>query len=244
MRRAPILAILAGCAPDESVALWGVVWDGPTGDSPSLPGAEVTVVDDAGEPLAAATTGEDGSFEVVVPGGYSVFVEVRRDGYATTTFPGVVGLADEQRIEDRAIYGLPVDVAEGLFSTFADCPVAAPQGGVVYGQVLIDGLADPITGGSPTVGTGIATVLGADEEARRDACYFDWSGTVYERKFSRTGPSGQFAVFDVQPGVQTIQVEYEVAPGVWMEQAYPVWIPDDPVVLSPWFPFLVPFPLL
>lgn len=261
MTRAPSLALLAGvalaagCTPDPSVSLWGIVWDGPgdptsddeasgeADDPRGLAGAEVTFLDDAGLPLTSTTTAEDGAFEVVLPGGYAVFVEVRKEGFATTTFPGVIGLQPEQRVEDHTIYAVPLEDAESLKAAFTECPGATGDGALVYGQVKIDGLADAVTGGSPSVGTGVATVWGASVEDRADACYFDWSGTRYERKFDRTGPSGRFAVFDVQPGLRTIEVEYEVAPDVWMEQAYPLWIPDDPVVVSPWFPFLVAFPL-
>lgn len=233
------LLLLSACEVPQDVILTGVVWNGPGDTAPSLPEAEVTVLDELGEPLGTTMADADGAFSLTVAGGDSVFVVIRRDGYATSSFPGVLGIG-EQRAEDHTLYAVPLEQVEAARATWAGCAGTGSAQGISYGDVRVFDLVDDVTGEHPSVGTATITVIAERESDDRAGCYLDAFGERYESRRTVTGPAGRFATFDLVPGLHRIQVDYT---GVgWSDQlSYPMWIPDDPVSVAPWFPLWVEF---
>jgi hypothetical protein len=56
-----------------------------------------------------------------------------------------------------------------------------------------------------------------------------------------TGDSGAFGVLGVPPGLHDLQLEAAVAAEITTAEVYPLWIPDRPDVVSPWYPAWLPF---
>ncbi|MCA9492875.1 MAG: hypothetical protein KC621_23245 [Myxococcales bacterium] len=233
------MLLLGACEIPQDVILTGVVWDGVGDTVTSLPDAEVTVLDALGEPLGSTTANAEGSFGLTVQGGDAAFVVIRRDGYATSSFPGVLGIG-EQRVEDHTLYALPLEQVEQERATYVGCPGADASTAISFGEVRIFDIVDDVTGEHPSVGTATITVIGERATDDRDACYLDAFGERWEPRRTATGPTGRFAAFDLAPGLHRIQVDYT---GVgWSDQlSYLMWIPDDPVSIAPWFPVWVEF---
>lgn len=233
------LAVL-GCT-DETVLLNGVVYESHDLLSPALAGAEIHVVDFDGTSLSTATADGGGRFETEVPGGIPVFVEVSAEGYSVTPFPGVIGLAPVQTVDDHALYGVSDAERADWLARFTGCPGADGDRAIVLGEMRIYGLEDPLTGESPTIGTGIVTVTDG-EQTEAAGCYFDPAGERYDPAAEVTGDSGAFAVFGVEPGLHDLQLEGAVSETLSASEVYPLWIPDRPNVVSPWYPAWLPFP--
>lgn len=233
------LAIL-GCA-EETVTLNGAVYESHSPLSAPLAEAEIRVVDFAGAPLGTAVADGEGYFEVVVPGGDAVFVEVTAEGYAVTPFPGVIGLDPVQSVEDHALYGVSDAERAAWITRFTGCPGADTDRAIVLGEMRLYGLVDPLTGGNPLIGTGKVRVSDG-EDGVASGCYLDPEGGVWDPEATVTGESGAFAIFGVDPGLYDLHLEGVVSETVSATQVYPLWIPDRPNVVSPWYPAWLPFP--
>jgi hypothetical protein len=225
-----MLIALFACQEPEPVVVEGVVWSAPGPTAPPLPGASVTFVDETGAVLDAVEANDDGAFRARVPAGLEIFAEIRGEGYATTTFPGVSGLQGTFRVEDHALYGMSLAERDAIVARFEGCPGADDVSGpLVVGEIRLYGLVDD-EGESPIVTTGVAAV-GASV-----ACYLDDDGVRYEPKTEETGDSGTFAVFGAGPGAGLLSIAYQPIEDTWALEEYRLWIPDDDDVVSPWYP--------
>lgn len=234
-----IWLVIAGCV-EETVALNGTVYESYEPLSAPLEDGELRIVDFAGEPLTTVHTSADGTFDAVVPAGISVFVEVSADGFAVTPFPGVIGFEPVQTVEDHALYGVSDAERADWLARYEGCPGADTDRAMVIGEMRLYGLTDPLTGGNPTIGTGTVTVADGDiEEAT--GCYLDEDGALYDPDAVFTGASGAFGVFGVEAGLHDFQLRGEMATDLSTTEVYPLWIPDRPNVVSPWFPAWLPF---
>jgi hypothetical protein len=220
---------LAACQDPEPVVVEGVVWSAQGPTAPPLPDASVTFVDETGVVLDAVEAGSDGVFRARVPAGLEVFAEIRAEGYATTTFPGVTGLEPTFTVEDHALYGVTVEARDAFVAQYEGCPGAADGGPIVMGEIRLYGLVDDL-GVSPIVTTGVAGV------GQVGGCYLDADGLRYEPKAAETGSSGVFAVFGAEPGVGVLDVAYQPFTDVWSVEDYRLWLPDEDGVVSPWYP--------
>ncbi len=232
-----IASMLSGCTPDPTTRVTGTIFEGRRDSDPPLGGADVVIVDSDGAELGAAIASADGSFDVQVPSGTNVFVEVRADGWQPGVFSGVVGLEEELAVDVRLYPYDPADIDE-LNTAFADCPGAGSPGGIVVGEIRLDGIVNEDTGEQIIVTTGSATVNGLEESF--DGCYFDHEGLAFDPTAEVTGLAGFFVVFGVPPGRYDLDVEYEYVSDAFVQQFYPLWIPEEGAV-SPWFPANVPF---
>jgi hypothetical protein len=228
---------LLGCS-ETVVTLQGTVYQSVDPVAPPLAQAELLVVDVEGVRLAEAVTDDDGKFELSVVGGDTVFVEITAEGYAVSTFPGVVGIQPVQVVEDGALYGVSEEVRAQVLAEFAGCPGTGEDQAIVLGELRLD-MVDAVTGGSPTINTGIAEVLKSGQSEWL-GCYLGEAG-VYDPEATWTGETGRFLVGGVEPGLYDLAVSAQIVEGVWTEASYPLWIPDRPHVVSPWYPAWVPF---
>ncbi|MEQ1565997.1 MAG: hypothetical protein ABMA64_10200 [Myxococcota bacterium] len=235
-----IALTLLGCEPPTTL-LTGAVYTSHDPLSDGLAGAEVAFVDEFGERLAGATTDGDGAFEVAVPSSESLFAVIRAEGYATSTFPGTIGIEARAEVADHALYGVSLEERERVLAMFAGCPGGAPDGPLVFGEIREYGIADPYTGESPTTSLGTADLQTG--EALTEGCYLDDEGGAFDPEADFTGASGQFAVFPGEAGLHDLVIRTLVGPDEYTVDVYPVWIEDEPAVVSPWWPAWASFPI-
>jgi hypothetical protein len=150
----------------------------------------------------------------------------------------VVGLEPIQVVEDGALYGVSEELRATVLAEFTGCPGTDQDTALVLGELRLD-MVDEVTGGSPTINTGIAEVLKSGETEWL-GCYLGDEG-VYDPEAAWTGSTGRFLVGGVEPGQYDLAVSAQIVEGVWTEASYPLWIPDRPHVVSPWYPAWVPF---
>jgi hypothetical protein len=231
--------IFAACADEDPVRLEGTVVEAHDSTAP-LSGASVAFVDEASAPLGSTTTDEYGEFTIDLPPGINVFVTIDAPGFVTSAFPGVIGILPTQRVEGYTLYGVSVEEHEALLATWAGCPGLSADGAIVVGEQRIFGLTDG-SGNSPSVNTGIATLFEVAGSAELHGCYLTDDGTAYDPEAEATGSSGAFLVAGADPGSWALEVEYLYAAGQWSTAVYPVWLPADGPIVSPWYPAWVPF---
>lgn len=218
------------------VTLQGTVYESVDPTAALLQDAEIRIINSDGA-LVTEAEAVDGHFEAIVPAGGVVFLEVTAPGYAVTTFTGIIGLQPVQPIEDGVLYGISETERSGILADFAGCPGVDNDQGLVIGEIHAQ-FIDPITGGSPSVGTGIAEVL-RNGESTWIGCYLDAEG-LYDPEAIWTGETGRFLVSDVEPGIYDLFLSAQISEGLWTEATYPLWIPDRSLAISPWYPAWVP----
>lgn len=237
----PLLLALLACAPDDTVVLKGSVYASRTSVS-TLSGATVTLFDYDGERLDRVQTDLTGRFVARVPAGTNLFARIEAQGYVASLFPGVTGLEQELSIEDGALYGVTTAEHLALLDTWAGCPGLEPDGMLVVGEVRVWGIADPVTGESPTTAQGVVESQPLKGRGT-EACYLDAETLVYDPAATRTGETGAFALAGLEPGIGDLAVSSEFATDAWVFEEYPLWVPpgDGPVV-APWYPAWVSWP--
>ncbi len=245
MNHAPIttaglLLSLWGCAP-PTVQLSGTIYASHALDSLPQEGAQLTVVDFDGEVLATAETNAQGRFSIELPEGTEIVAEIRGEGLATATFPGLSGLDPVAELADRTLFAVSLAEVEAERALFAGCPGAAEADSLLFGQMRLHGLVDPVTGENPVVSSGRVDVHSAAGE-QWSSCYLDPEGSAHDPTSAWTGLSGRFAVFDLSAGLHEIDARYELLEDYWLGELYPVWIPEqEEVVAIPAWPVFVPF---
>jgi hypothetical protein len=238
-----LFLLALGCA-ERLTVVNGVVFESRDPLSPGLGGASVEFVDEYGERLDRVTADADGAFQVTVPSAESVFVVISADGFATTTFPGSIGYAEQAQVEDHALYGVTLAEREAWLAQYAGCAGADdPVGAVVVGEIREYGITDPYTGESPTTSMGLAELYDGGEAPTWTGCYLDADGVAWDPEAELTGPAGQFAVFGVGPGFHDLVIQTLIGPDLWTVDVYPMWVPEGDDVVSPWFPAWASFPL-
>ena len=234
------LALLAaGCS--QSVRVSGTVFATHGFEAPPLADAEITVVSPPSTNVLATTvTGSDGSFILSLPPAIGVALEVRAEGYATTIFHGNSPFSGELAVLDHDVFGVTEAELAAERARFAGCEGADGPGAVVFGEVRVFGLVDPITGDSPLTSEGQVDVLAVgddgDVSATYGGCYLDEAGAAHDPTAEFTGESGRFAVFGVEPGLHELQAQWQAVPGEWIANYYPAWVPagEEQVVLPQW----------
>lgn len=232
---------MIGCAPEPAIRLHGVVWDGSGAAAFPLPQASLEVRAEDERLLGRTRSDADGAFSITLHETGTVFVIVRKDGYVPTTFPGVVGLTEDQPVEDHALYGVRSTSLAAEEARFAGCP-GVGEGGSVGGEVRVFGLEDPVTGEAPLVTSGKARLLPADGGDDLPACYLDAAGEAVDPDAFWTGDAGAFGLFGVPPGVYALELRFEMSEDLYDVSTYPVLVLDEPGSRSPWYPAWVEFP--
>ncbi|HHO51214.1 MAG TPA: carboxypeptidase regulatory-like domain-containing protein [Deltaproteobacteria bacterium] len=229
-----------GCT-QPMVQLSGTIYSSHEPSSPPQAGARVTVVDLEGGILDEAETDEGGRFSVLLPEGLEIIAEIRGEGLATATFPGISGIDPFAELEDRSLYAVSLEEVEAERARFLGCPGAEEPSALLFGEMRLHGLVDPETGENPTVNTGRIDVRSA-AGGQWSACYLDADGAAYDPEAPWTGDSGRFAVFGIGAGLHDIDARYEFFEGYWVGEIYAAWVPpEDEVVAIPGWPVLVPF---
>lgn len=237
-----MLVWLAACTSEPEVTLSGVVWAGPRDDDPPLGNVAVEIVSEDGSSLGRTRADADGVFSLVIHEQGTVFSVLRKDGWATTTFPGVIGAVPEQAIEPHALYAVSLDAVAAEEARFAGCP-GVGAGGSAGGELRVFGLEDPVTGEAPLVQTGKASLTPASSPRDElDACYLLDDGTAWDPEAYWTGASGTFGFFGLAPDTYDLDLRFELSDELVETASYPVYIPDDPVVRAPWYPAWIEFP--
>lgn len=229
-----------GCV-QPTVQLSGTVYSSHERTSPPQAGARITVVDFDGAVLDQAETDGSGQFTVVLPEGTEIVAEIRGEGLATATFPGISGLDPIAQLVDRSLYAVSLEEAEAERARFEGCPGAAESSTLLFGEMRLHGLVDPETGENPTVNTGRVDVHSV-EGGQWSACYLDADGALYDPGAPWTGDSGRFAVFGMDAGLHDLDARYELLDDYWLGELYPAWVPaQDELVAIPMWPVFVPF---
>jgi hypothetical protein len=174
-----------------------------------------------------------------------VFLVLRKDGYVTTSIPGVIGAAEQQTIETHAVYLVSEAGAEADDERFDGCAGVGDAGGVL-GEVRVSGLIDPITGQSPLSESSKVKLYPVDGVDRTGdgilACYLSDDGAVWDPEGFWTGAAGTFGIFGLAPGRYQLEVRIEFSAQLFDTVAYPVFIPDDSRARSPWYPAWIELP--
>lgn len=232
-----------GCA-EQVTLLEGTVFESHDPLSGGLGGAELRFLDEYGEALGHTTAADDGSFAVQLPSGESLFAVVSADGYATSVFPGAIGIETEAAVADHAIYGVSDAELDGWLAAWAGCPGTDGDGAVVLGEVREFGVVDPYTGESPTTNAASIEVRQTGDRSWA-GCYLDEDGVAWDPEALTTGKAGVFGVFGVEAGLSDLVIRTTVTPTAVQTDVYPVLVPDeaDARVVSPWFPAWATFPM-
>lgn len=229
-----MIFLLLACEPNlpTEVTLSGTVYDAPYLTGAVVPGESLRSLDELGATVATATSGDDGSFEVVVPAGAPFFLLLEGDGHPTTSFSGSAGFVDLPAGE--GIPWIATDAWEAeLRAAFVGCPTVAEGGTVVVGELrqAISGFAPWDLPVATTASVGITDsngrshvvcVLGEDDVAVE-------SGAV--------GSNGIFAAFGLPEGPMIIETRYTTEAGEPLSDLYRGYAPAEGV--APFFPLYV-----
>lgn len=208
----------------------------------------ITIYDQDGVAYATTSTDASGRFATVGPGGQTVFATVDGEGLATSSFTGITGAPNTGPLvvaldehQDSPLYGVLLTEVDELRATFAGCPGADGDGGLVFGEVRVIGITDPVTDEEPLVRTAVVSVLG-EAEQEFQACYLDDAGEVYDPAAGVTGDSGRFAIFGVPTGLWTLSVSFSAFVDSDVETFSQLFVPDADVAVVPREPSWVEFP--
>ncbi len=213
-----------------------------------LPEGTITIFDKEGVEYASTTTDLLGSFHTVGPASETIFATVDGADLATSSFTGVTGAANSGALvvrldehQDSPLYGVPMTDVQALHADFDGCPGADTEGGIVFGDVRVIGIVDPVTDQEPLVTTAQALLVG-ENEVELSACYLDDAGGGYDPAALVTGDTGRFAIFGVPPGAWKLTVSYSAFVNTTVETSYDLFMPDAAVAVVPREPVWVEFP--
>lgn len=219
-----IALTLLGCEDDKAHMVSGRVFDGPN-SGVSVSNVDIDVIDLSGETIATARADGRGTFSVEVPESTTFFLVLSKDGWVSTSFTGVVGLADV-RSPDGSLYLRDPAVQDDFLADFAHCPRAEGAGGTVDGLMRLYLLNNYESSQEmPILDEGFAWV--DTEEETVVGCYLpDEEGNPGEY----TGESGRLALLDLAPGVATLNIAYSQGADVNHVDLYPIYVPEGGVV--------------
>ncbi|MEN0068025.1 MAG: hypothetical protein AAGA48_38200 [Myxococcota bacterium] len=236
------LVVLATACTDDLVSLNGRITNGPLPENPGLVDGEIEILDyDSGQSLATAAVGADGEFEIELPGARSIVALVRSPNTVTTAFVGTAGFVDVT-LDEGTLYGLDPMVIEQWRSDFAGCPDVDSRI-FAFGIMEFVNLSGKEDGFSPIAGGGRAQVLKDGETFL--PCYLDPDKGTYDPKADRTGATGRFAIFGLEPGPALLDVVFEWAPDSFDAPGIiNIWVPEgDEEVVVPYLPLRLQFPI-
>lgn len=213
-----LLLALLGCrSPDEPIR--GVIRLGPGVNAEPAAGVGVSILDRERILYDKGETGADGSFEVLGPRGETIYAEIGGQGMVRAGFVGAVGQGPFD-VPDGELFAWEVDRMDDLRARFGDCGV--PDGPVIHGEIRLFGAGGPSD--APLMPTGFARLLTDGDPI--EACYLDAVGETWEPEATLTGPTAQYAIFGVEPGIHTLQYGYYLD-DFPVEHAIEVYVPDQ-----------------
>jgi len=240
-----IALLFAACTlePSDTVMI-GAVYSAHT-DGVPVANATVETRNEMGEPLAIATTDNDGMFEVQLPSTQMFFVTVSGDDYVPTSYAGIAG-TDALLLNEGELWLRSETKLDNIRQEFSDCDGFDTAGGVIEGEVrLLVVLQDDLES-LPLVTTALLVAYDSNGIAH-SACYLpedeDPGGDTKETEESNaqvTGSTGRFAFFGVPAGPTDIDIQYDFGGSEPVSSWHYVYVPEEGTV--PMYPALVNLP--
>ena len=228
-----IIWFLTACGPEPTATLFADITDQ---DGNIISNPSIQVYDAKGDPYGDLIYGDSlGIFTADLPVEDTFYLVIKADGYETHSFTGKSGIG-EITTETGALWLRTPEIADAVRTQFSACPTT--EGSFVDGQarVYLDGFDDlPVT-----ITTATITVINGSEEY--SACYMPEIDpeTGAETEAERTGESGEFAIFGLEPGLQQISLMTNMSGLQTEPYSYNIFVPEDGSV--PKYPLLVPMP--
>lgn len=242
------LLMLAACSPAD-IRVRGRIERARVRPDTFLPLAlgEITLLDAKGDLASTDQTDANGFFSATAPAGQTIYAEIRGEGLVPSSFTGITGAPDTGALvvgvddrQDTDLYGVLTGQVEELRQEFTGCPRSFDDGGIVFGEVRVADIVDPVTDEEPLVGTAWIDLTDADGNVVA-ACYLGEDG-LYDVEATVTGASGRFAAFGLAPGRWEMGVRYLAFDTDEVATFSPVWVPEEPVSVAPRQPAWVEFP--
>jgi hypothetical protein len=230
-------ATTAGCLDPGTVELQGVVVDGWEASAPPIEGATVTTVDDDLETVDQTTSQAGGWFRLEAVTGARTRLRIDGEGLETTWFSGQSGAEARLRIPNGQVFALSETRWAEARQRWEGCPRLDLEGGILVGEIRVDGFEDPEVDGLLRVQTGRVVVQLGDGTALT-ACNLGEAG-VYDPDAVTTGPTATFLVGGVPTGTHSLIVVWTPVDGLEREVVFDVFVEDG--TIAPRFPLLVPF---
>lgn len=212
-----VLAVLGCRDPDEPIR--GTIRLGPGELAEPAGGVNVAILDLDRQLYDKTVTAPDGTFEALGPRGETVYAEISGDDLVRAGFVGQVGQGPFD-VPDGELFAWEVSRMDALRASYADC--GTPEGGVIHGEIRLFGAGSPSN--APIFPTSFARLLTDDEPI--EACYLDATGQTWDPDATLTGPTGQYAIFGVEPGLHTLQYGYYLD-DFPVEHAIEVYVPEQ-----------------
>lgn len=213
-----------------------------------LPQGTIAIYGQEGDAYASTTTDLSGNFRTFGPSGQTVFATVTGTDLATSSFTGITGAANAGPLvvaldehQDSPLYGVLLSDIDALRAEFEGCPGVDDAGGIVFGEVRVIGITDPVTDEEPLVTTAEASMVGVSDQEFA-ACYLNDAGDAYDPDALVTGETGRFAIFGVPAGLWTLSVSYSAFVESNVETFSQVFVPEADVAVVPREPVWVEFP--
>ena len=232
-----LIWLLIACGPEPTATLFADVTD-QSGQYISNP--TITVYNAIGELFNTVEGNDRGKFSTALPVEDTFYLVISAPDFETHSFTGQSGIG-EISPESGALWLRTVEAADAVRAQFSDC--ASTSGSFVDGQarIYINGLEDlPIT-----ITTATVKVIGSDG-LDYEGCYVPEidSETGEEIPSEATGENGEFGIFGLSPGVQTIHLTPNIPDTVVNlpneAYTYQIYVPENGSV--PKYPILVPMP--
>lgn len=228
-----ILWLLACGEPlPEQVTLSGVVYDAPYLTGEVVSEEPLRTLDELGEEVATATSGQDGVFEIAVPSGAPFFMLLEGPGHPVTSFSGSSGFVDLPA-GDGVPWIATSEWEAQLRADFVGCSTVGEGGAVVVGEVryFYSGIAPwdlPFT----TTATVSVTDSGG---VQRVVCVLGEDGVAVDA--GTVGSKGIFASFGLAEGPLVVEVTAPGTDGEPLSDLYRGYAPAEGV--APYFPLYV-----
>ena len=228
---------LMGCLSSEAL-LSGVLTDAMGGGTP-VAGAAVVGRDTTGMRYSEASTADDGSFELALPTGQVFYLHAEAEGFAPTSFTGMMG-TDPIELGEGVVWLRQEADLEAVRAEFAGCAPESlgPDVGVLEGEVRLYVAPQQAVETLPLVTTATVTVY-TNAGVAYGGCYLDDDGESSPEAVI-TGETGRFAVFGVAEGPVSVLIEYDYGGDAPHEDWYTFFVPAGGVV--PLYPALVGMP--
>ncbi len=195
------------CLPDPStVVLSGQVLASQYAESGAAD-IHVAAMDTDLEMISETTTDQNGQFSIDVPASGVYHLHLSGTDMITTAFSGVVGQKDIELPEDSLFIRSEEEVA-AIRSLHGNCPTSGVSGGIIEGVVEFPLTSD--TTGEAIVAENAMVSASLNDAVPYTACVLDDDGESVEDG-QQVGTTGRFAIFGVDPGVITIEIQQEIA---------------------------------
>ena len=218
-----LVLLLGACAEEPAVMRGQLTID--QGTSEPAVGATVTILTEELTEVGAVTADELGAFEVEVPRGKRIFVEVGGADLVPAAFLAEIGDADLVEVPDQLLWAVSTETRDTWRQRFNGCPGADGTGGFMVGQALgwLGG-----TENAPVWPTTYVEAFGPDG-SELSACYLERKGVAYDPYAENVGASGYFGMFEMS-GFYLLDLTFPVSDDGLQIDTYPLYVPEGGIV--------------